>query len=40
MSFLLVWLLCWIFWSFVIRGFTAHHASSPAAAGLAADTIA
>lgn len=30
----------WIFWTFVIRGFTAQHADSPAIQGLAAVTIA
>ncbi len=30
----------WIFWTFVIRGFTAQHPDSPAIQGLAAVTIA
>lgn len=39
-SFLFLWLLAWVFWSFTIRAFTAHHPDSAAAQGLAADTIA
>jgi hypothetical protein len=30
----------WIFWTFLIRGCTAHHPDSPAIQGLAAVTIA
>jgi hypothetical protein len=30
----------WVFWTFLIRGFTAQHPDSPAIQGLAAVTIA
>jgi hypothetical protein len=33
--FLLSWLAAELFWHFLIRGFLAHHANSPAAQGLA-----
>ena len=40
MAFLILWLIAQIFWTFLIRGFTAHHADNAAAQGLAANTIA
>lgn len=40
MTFLLIWLAAWVFWGFLIRTFTGHHADNPAAQGLAADTVA
>lgn len=40
LGFLFLWLLSWIFWTFIIRAFTGHHSENPAAQGLAADTIA
>lgn len=40
LGFLFVWLLAWVFWGYIIRAFTAHHADNPAAQGLAVNTIA
>jgi hypothetical protein len=40
MAFLFLWILAEIFWHFLLHGFTAHHAESPAIQGLAANTIA
>jgi len=40
MSFLLLWLLAEIFWTFLLRAFTGHHSDNAAVQGLAADTIA
>lgn len=40
MSYLFLWLITWVFWSFIIRAFTTHHPDNALAQGLAADTIA
>jgi hypothetical protein len=40
LGFLFIWLLAWIFWGFILRAFTTHHADNPAVQGLAVDTIA
>lgn len=40
LGFLFLWLLSWIFWGFILRSFTTHHADRPAVQGLAVDTIA
>ena len=39
-GFLFLWLLSWIFWSFLIRAFSTHHPNNPIVQGLVTDTIA
>lgn len=39
-SFLFLWLLAWVFWTFLIRTFAGHHSDNPAVQGLAVDTVA
>jgi len=37
-AFLIAWLAAELFWHFLIRGFTPHHADNPAVQGIAALT--
>lgn len=40
LGYLFLWLLAWIFWTFLIRAFVGRHSDNALAQGLAADTVA